>query len=298
MVARKPHSSWFDYTAIGLAVAITIALLVGWILVVVFYTDATWLLVLGILGLVGVGVVLGVLGVRLALTGREVRRQGVFLDAMTHELKSPLASLKACAETLERPDLAPEQRGRLLGMMERDIDRLSGLIDDVLAAGRLADEGFGRAADRVPLADLARRAVERVVRRHDVPATAVDVAVDPDCAVDGDRRAIETVLLNLIDNAVKYSDPPPRVRVVGTVAGEDVLLTISDEGIGIPPAERGRILRRFARGDTEAVRARHGSGLGLTVAAALIRRSRGHLQIDSPGLGHGTTVTVRWPMAR
>lgn len=295
MVTRRPRSHWLDFAATGVAVAITIALLVGWILLVVFYTDATWLLVLGIVGLAGVGVVLGVLAVRLGLTAREMRRQGVFLDAMTHELKSPLASLKACAETLDRPDLPPAQKAELLEMMGQDIDRLAGLIDDVLAAGRLADEGFGRADAEIELGGPIEQAVARVVRRHGVPPDTVVIDVDPDCRVVGDHRAVETVLLNLIDNAVKYSDPPVRVRVAATVLGEEVMLTVADHGIGIDPGEQRRILRRFTRGDTEAVRARHGTGLGLTVAAALVRRNKGRLDIDSPGRGHGTTVTVRWP---
>ncbi len=296
MVTRR-HRHWIDYTATGLAVAVTIALLVGWILLVVYYTDATWLLVLGIIGLAGVGVVLGALALRLSLTAREVRRQGVFLDAMTHELKSPLASLKACAETLERPELRPAQQQELVQMMGRDIERLSGLIDDVLAAGRLADEGFGRSEGDIELAGPVRRSVERVRRRHAAPAEAIIVDVDADCRVVGDPQALETVVVNLIDNAVKYSDPPVRVRVAGTAVGEDVLLTVSDHGIGIDRSEQRRILQRFTRGDADAVRARHGTGLGLTVAAALVRRNRGRLSIDSPGVGHGTTVTVRWPRA-
>ncbi|MCB9543597.1 MAG: HAMP domain-containing sensor histidine kinase [bacterium] len=297
MVTRKVSHPWPTYTATGVAIAITIALLVGWVLVVVFYTDAIWLLVLGILGLVGVALTLGVLLAHLAVRTGELRRQRVFLDAMTHELKSPLASLKACAETLHRPDLPPEKRAPLLEMMGQDIDRLGGLIDDVLSAGRLADGRFGRSHDRVTLAEPAARAAERVARRHGVPAGAIVVSVHPGCAIKADPTAVETVLLNLIDNAVKYSDPPVWVRVAGTLDDETVVLTVTDHGIGIAPSDRRRILERFTRGDTDAVRSRHGSGLGLTVAAALIRRSKGRLVIDSPGLGHGTTVTVRWPHA-
>lgn len=297
MVTRRTRNHWFDYTATVIAVAITIALLVGWVLVVVFYTGAIWLLVLGIIGLVGVGVVLGVLAVRLGLTAREVRRQGVFLDAMTHELKSPLASLKACAETLERPDLGPGQQRELIEMMGQDIDRLANLIDDVLVAGRLADEGFGTTSNEVPLREPVSRAIARVRRRHGVPAESITAEIDADCRIMGDPPAIDTVLGNLIDNAVKYSDPPVRVRIVGTALGDEVLLTVSDAGIGIDPRDQRRILRRFTRGDTDAVRARHGTGLGLTVAAALVRRSRGRLHIDSPGVGHGTVISVRWPRA-
>lgn len=297
MVARKAKSHWPTYTATGLAIAITIALLVGWVLVVVFYTDAVWLLVLGIIGLVGVGVMLGVLLAGLASTSREVRRQRVFLDAMTHELKSPLASLKACLDTLHRPDLPADKREPLFEMMDADIDRLGALIDDVLSAGRLADGRFGRADEGVTLAEPAERAAARAARRHGVEPSSIQVSVDPRCTIKADPAAIETVLLNLVDNAVKYSDPPVWVRVAGTVDGDRVVLSVTDHGIGIAPADRRRILGRFTRGDTDAVRSRHGTGLGLTVAAALVRRSRGRLDIESAGLGHGTTVTIRWPHA-
>jgi len=297
MVTRRTTRHWIDYTATGVAVAVTIALLVGWILLVVYYTDATWLLVLGIIGLAGVGVVLGGLAVRLELSAREVRRQGIFIDAMTHELKSPLAALKACAETLERPDVAPAQKQELLKMMTQDIDRLAGLIDDVLVAGRLADEGFGRSEDDIRLAGPVRRVIERTRRRHEVAAEAIIAEVEPGCRVVGDPRALETVLLNLVDNAVKYSDPPVRVRVAATVLGDQVLVTVCDHGIGIDRSELQRVLGRFNRGNTDAVRARHGTGLGLAVAAELVQRNRGTLDIESPGVGHGTTVTVRWPRA-
>lgn len=299
MVTSKASHPWPTYTATGLSIAITIALLVAWVLVVVYYTEAVWLLVLGIVGLVGVAITLGVLLAHLALNSRELRRQRVFLDAMTHELKSPLASLKACVETLHRPDLPSEKRMPLLVMMTQDIDRLGGLIDDVLSAGRLADERFGRADHRVPLGEITTRAVDRVIRRHGVPPEAITADVHPDCAIKGDPTAVETVLLNLIDNAVKYSDPPVRVRVAGRVDATEntVILTVADDGIGIAPADRRRIFDRFTRGDTDAVRRRHGSGLGLTIAAALVRRSNGRLVLESPGLGQGTTVTVRWPLA-
>lgn len=297
MVVRRTRSNLWAYLAAVLGVGVIIALLVGWILVVALYTDLIWLLVLGIVGLVAVAGLVGVLAVKVRLTARDTLRQRVFLDAMTHELKSPLAAVRMCAETLARPDLPHARRQPVIDMLLTDVGRLSGLIDDVLAASRLADQRFGRGTAAVELAPLIERAVGQAARRHGLGVEAVDWHVEPGCVVVGEPRALGIVFVNLIDNALKYSEGSPEVRIVGTVSDGSVVITVSDRGIGIDPRDRKRILKRFVRADHEAVRSRHGTGLGLTVAAAMIRRSGGRLDIASPGVGHGTTVTIRWPQA-
>lgn len=297
MVVRRTRSNLWASLAAVLGVGVIIALLVGWILVVALYTDFIWLLVLGIIGLVGVAGLVGVLAVQLRLSARDTLRQRVFLDAMTHELKSPLASVRMCAETLGRPELPEARRQPVIDMLLTDVGRLSGLIDDVLAASRLADKRFGRGASVVALSEIVGRSVEQAALRHGLDAAEIDCQLDAGCVVVGEPRALSIVFVNLIDNAIKYSEPPPEVRVVGTASDDTVVITVSDRGIGIDPRDRKRIFKRFVRADHEAVRSRHGTGLGLTVAAAMVRRSGGRLDIASPGVGHGTTVTIRWPRA-
>ncbi len=280
-------------------VVVAVALLVGWIVLVrrgAYQGSApAWLLVAGGLGLGTVATVLVLLSSFQVREILENRRQSRFLDSVTHELKSPLASLRLCLDTLQRPGLDPAQRATLHRMMREDVDRLEAFIDDVLAASRLAGER--RLAERAPvrLEPLVRRVAARAAARHGAPE-AVSVAIAPDLEVLADPMALEVVLRNLLDNAVKYSDHPVRVEVTAEAApGGRVHVVVRDEGIGIPPDQLRKVFQRFHRGDDEAVRERPGTGLGLYVCRALVRSMGGRLSLASEGPGRGTTARVDLP---
>lgn len=283
----------------SVSVALAIAMLVAWILALVWsdrVEGETWLLVLGIISLSFIGLVLGGFMVMLVREMREVRRHTTFIDSVTHELKTPLSSLRLCLETLDRAGLSAEQVHSLRGMMRGDIDRLASFIDDVLVANRVGP-GMEHAAVMVPLRETVQRCADRALAVHHLGPEAVAIDVPADLTLRTDPTAVETIFLNLIDNALKYSDPPVQVRVVARAVGPSVQVTVVDHGIGLTPADARRIFQRFYRVESEAVRRRKGTGLGLFVVAGLVRSLRGRISATSPGPGQGTSVMVQLPSA-
>jgi len=227
-----------------------------------------------------------------------VRKQDTFIDSVTHELKSPLASLQLCLETLGREGLEGDARERLRRMMLEDVDRLRAFIDDVLEANRLsyARPGMLNLSD-VSLAQLVEQCAASVRARHKLEPTEVLVDVDPEIVVSTDRAALEIVVKNLIDNAAKYSERPARVEVVARrVSNETVRVEVSDNGIGIDRKDLKRVFHRFYRVEDQEVRERRGTGLGLFVVWALVKQLGGKVQASSEGRGQGTTMRVELPV--
>ena len=302
-MARARRSLSLPIVLAGIAVAVSITLLVFWLLIVVRdyelgaqVSDNTWLIVLGSVAFAFIVTVLVVFAVYLVQETREVQRQDRFIDSVTHELKSPLASIRLCLETLARQGLADTQREDLRKMALTDVRRLHDFIDDILAASRLSHERAGHDVVEVAPAALVREVAQRVARRHDETPDVVDIDVPEDLVLQTDATALETVLLNLVDNAVKYSDPPRRVVVRGEVKDRRLTLTIRDHGIGIPQAHLSQVFQRFHRVPLPSVRQRRGTGLGLYVVAALVENLGGRLRAHSDGPGQGTTITLTVPI--
>jgi len=276
---------------------LSIALLVAWTIILAGGDAPVWLLVLGIIAFVVVMFVLVVFGFSLAREIVKTRQQNQFIDSVTHELKSPLASLKLCLSTLERPELSAEQRTDLQRLMTEDVDRLAVFIDDVLEASRIASgQGGATPAEAIRLDEMIERAVDRVVKRRGATHEEVKVSIDPpDLAVTSDPTALDAILKNLIDNAVKYSDRPADVTVDARLEDKGILIEVTDRGIGIPTTDLKRVFTRFYRVDSEDVRKRKGTGLGLFVVSGMAKRLGGRLSAHSEGPGTGTRVQLRLP---
>jgi len=292
----------------SVAVALSIALLVGWTLLIVRNPALAHdiianrlLLGTGIGGFVVIMTVLVLFSVSLVREIGEVRRQTSFIDSVTHELKSPLAALKLCLETLGRDDLPAEQRERLRGMMLDDVDRLTVFIDRVLTATRLGQERVSLPVQEVAVGEVVRRAASVVTRRSKADEGVVTVQIADDLVTATDALALSTIVENLIDNALKYSGDaaPPEVRVSARAeAGRSLIIEVQDRGIGIPRAQLGRIFERFYRVPEPAVQSRRGTGLGLYVVSELARLLGGKIEARSPGPGRGTTMSVTLPLRR
>jgi signal transduction histidine kinase len=305
---RRIRSSISTPITLGaIAVLVSIALLVGWSFLlgqkIMRSADIAvdvWLLVLGALSFVLIITVLVLFVISLARGIVEVRKQDTFIDSVTHELKSPLASLQLCLETLGREGLEGDAREKLRTMMLDDVDRLRAFIDDVLEANRLsyARAGIVNLSD-VSLLDLTEDCAESVRARHRLSAEEVIVDVDPELVVSTDRSALEIVVKNLIDNAAKYSTRPARVEVRGKLEPDGkVSLEVADNGIGIDRKNLKRIFHRFYRVEEAEVRERRGTGLGLFVVSALVKQLGGKVKASSEGRGQGTTMRVELPLAR
>jgi len=302
MATRPPRSISGPIVWGSVSATLTVVMLVGWIYVILRNQAFTqqwvanfWLLVGGIVSLVAITTVLILFSVFLARQILENRRQTTFIDSVTHELRSPLASLRLGLQTMGRHELANEQRELLREMMLDDTDRLAAFIDDILEATRLEYGHAGLMISHVSLGDLVERCIATVARRHKVEPETIELDLE-ELELQIDATALETVLKNLLDNAIKYSNPPVRVQV--TVHAHEhgtVEICVRDHGVGIPQSELRRIFGRFYRVDNEDVRSRRGTGLGLFVVKALVEDLGGRLRAHSDGHGKGTTMTISLP---
>jgi len=286
-----------------------ITLGVGWVLVSIAAalgsserneSAAFYWAVLGV-GVALLVVVLAGVIVYLALTIKAIalsQRQSNFIDSVTHELKSPLASLKLSLQTLGRRPLPPEQQADFHRIMLQDVERLDGLIDHLLDAAKTLQRR-PRAADATTVEPVLRQVRDAVAQRYGVPAEAITLACTPPglraVARDAD---LEIVFRNLIDNAVKYSLPAPRVEVTAQAAAKGRLtVTVSDHGPGIPVSRRHDVFRRFVRLGSELERSTPGTGLGLFLVRSLVRQMRGRVTVQGRLPPPGTVFVVDLPSA-
>lgn len=232
--------------------------------------------------------------VKLVLEMRLNQSQRAFVDAVTHELKTPLASFRLGLETLARHELEPEQRGQFLGRMGEDLDRLERTVGQVLSAARAEETLRSRAPlDEVELQGLLTDNIDELRERHDLPGESVQLENARPLRVRGDASELGLVFRNLFENAVKYSDQPVRIRVgIEEVSDGRIRVEISDQGIGIPKQELRRIFRRFYRAGRDVQRQVSGLGLGLFVVRSLLRKHGGRIVALSEGAGRGSRFVV------
>lgn len=289
----------------SITVLMTVMLLVGWILVISrnlplthAFSGNVWLLTGGIASFVLVGSVLVMFSVSLVQEILETRRQQMFIDSVTHELKSPLASIKLCLDTLGRPELSQQQQAEMRSMMMSDVERLTIFVDDILQASRVAHRRRSQTWTMVDVTAVMRNAIEAIRRRHDLPAEAFQFSPPATIETFTDPTALEIILKNVLDNAVKYSPTGPRVHVnMHLLHAGQLSIVVRDEGIGLERGQLKRIFRRFHRAPDPLVSERSGSGLGLFVVDSLVRNLGGRIRAESDGPGKGSTMHIRLPMS-
>jgi signal transduction histidine kinase len=223
------------------------------------------------------------------------RRQSNFVDSVTHELKSPIASLKLCLQTLARRPVSPQEHAEFCRYMLEDVERLDRLINQVLDAGRVEAGHVDGEAEDVELGPLLRECAQMVAMRYRVPPETVRIDAGP-CLVRGRRVDLDMVFRNLLDNAVKYAGSPPQVEVsVRIEGGRSAVVRVCDNGPGIPPKLRRKVFGRFVRLGSELEREKPGTGLGLYIVRNLVRRLRGSVRAVDPGDCRGAAFEVRLP---
>ena len=224
----------------------------------------------------------------------DVRRD--FVANVSHELKTPVGALSLLAETLDGED-DPEVVGRLSARVAAEADRLGRIIDDLLDLSRI-EENETPVQEQVPIRRLLGEAIEPlrpVARSHDVELSVIGVA--PALAVPGDRRDLVSAVSNLVDNAIKYSEPASRVVVEVTWGRQWLDIAVTDQGIGIPSRDIERVFERFYRVDRARSRSTGGTGLGLSIVRHVAVNHGGSVCVRSVE-GEGSTFTLRLPVDR
>jgi len=219
-----------------------------------------------------------------------------FIATLSHELRTPMTAVLGAAKTLLRDDIAlsPERRHQLLEMIGAQGTRLTQITEEVLLANRLDRGDLRIDSERVDLAQLVEHALETM--RQDAPESISLTAEGNGSAALGDRDRIEQVLVNLIDNAVKYSPDGGEVVVRTVPAAASVRVEVADQGIGIPPAEQDAVFEKFYRGDPQHLSVPGGTGLGLYICRELVQRMGGSIGVRSRP-GEGSTFWFDLPKA-
>ncbi len=295
-ISRRAKIAFFVTLGVCIAVAAGV-LSTSWIII-------NWRkLVPLMLGVIVFGFIIAGVILNTIFLVREVRRneqQDSFLNAITHELKTPITSIRLYLETLQKRAVDDAQRREFYQVMLEDTQRLMGTVESVLRAARVTQKNAPLSRVEIAIGALVQDSLDWVRSRHHLSAEVVDWSPDgrpnPQLSVMGDREEISTALTNVLDNAVKYSPENPCVRVsVLTPDLQHVEIRVHDNGIGIPRGELKRVFRRFYRALAPASSQVKGSGLGLFIVRAIARRHGGDAHAESEGSGKGTTVTIRLP---
>ena len=295
MISGRRRSVIF-FTIFGIClVAIAVALNVGWLVI-------NWRSgVLAVLGLVFFLVIIAGMVLNTIFLVREIRRNeqhDSFINAVTHELKTPVASIRLYLQTLQTRQLDEAKRQEFYRIMLDDSDRLLHTIEQVLRAGSTTSQFRRIAQARVDLAQIASECVALARTRFRLPAESMTFQpkTGGPAVVLGDADELKAAVWNLIDNAVKYSPSNPQVIVTleETADRTRYALKVADRGPGISPHELKRVFRRFYRIHGMSVRAK-GSGLGLFIVRSVARRHGGKAFAESEGAGRGSTFTILLP---
>lgn len=223
-------------------------------------------------------------------------RQRNFTSAVTHELKTPIASLKVWTETLFTRNLGGEQRQRIRGLMEKDLDRLDELVGNLLDVARAESGSLVLHRSPLELGPWLRGVCEGMDQRLGPGSLGLRLECSPDPLwVEGDPKALATVVENLLSNAYKYAGEPRQTTVTLDGDGDAVVLVVADQGHGLSPRDLPRIFHRFFRVGDEMTRQVAGTGLGLFLVKEIVTGHGGQVAASSRGVGLGTAFTIRLP---
>jgi signal transduction histidine kinase len=276
---------------VGLAIALNVWIVLNW-----RYEVVPLVFAIIFLGLIIAGII--VYTIFLVREIHKNEQQDSFLNAVTHELKTPIASIRLYLETLESRQLSEPQRHDFYRIMLEDTDRLIGTVEQVLKAGEARHGSNKKNWQEVDFSGIVFETVDLTRLRHHLPPEALRFGIQPQekLLLKGNPQELRTAVFNLVENAIKYSGDKKDIVVdVLTPDIDTVLLQVRDQGVGIPPSELKRIFKRFYRVSTSASGRVKGTGLGLFIVRSIARRHGGEASAQSEGAGRGSTFTLRLP---
>jgi signal transduction histidine kinase len=283
-------------------VTVTVALTVGWQILVVRerisftegFSAVHWVLVC--LGSVFFVLIIAVAILQAVWLVREIRtnqRQQNFIDAVTHELHTPLASLRLYLDTLRGKSLDEDRRQEFFAIMADDLETLERTIDQILRAARTAGRAHNSPVD---LSALLAACVDEVRERHGLGAGDVSLGLPGRAWVRGDVEQLRVAFRNLLENAVRYGGSSVKVDVrLRSISARKLEIAVADQGLGIPPTALHGLFQRFKRLTHEGARPTRGLGLGLYIVRNVIRAHRGEVHAESDGAGRGSRFVVTLP---
>jgi signal transduction histidine kinase len=292
---RKKRSLHLPITLSVILVTLNILLMVFWIILLARQQQWGGLAI----GTVGFSVILCGIAVYMVIAVKEIRlnqRQANFVDSVTHELKSPIATLRLYLETLQMREIEGPQREQFYGVMESELNRLNSLINQLLEVGRLDAIGHRYEPVDVPLEPLLRQCAKSASVHHKRDEERVfHFDVEP-VVVHARPMVLEMIFGNLIDNAIKYGATEPAVDVHVRVGARGRVVTrICDNGEGISPSQRKKIFKMFDRGGSELERTQKGTGLGLYIVRTLVHMLKGTITVQNRESGKGSIFEVSLP---
>lgn len=293
--SRRGTIVFFLCLGIGL-IALAVALNVGWI--ILNWREG----VLLFFGIVFFALIIAGMVVNTIFLVRELRRSeqhDSFINAVTHELKTPVASIRLHLETLQRRDLPETRKQEFYRLMLSDVDRLTETIEQVLRAGRAGDKKAGKEKADVDFSHLVRECMQAIRNRYHLQGDEIRYE-EPENGnslhVRGSSDDLRTAISNVLDNAIKYSGD--QIDVVVRLERSDqnrVVLTVRDQGVGISPEDLKRIFKRFHRVVPRSLAHVKGTGLGLFIVKSIAKKHGGTAFAVSQGEGQGTTVVIELP---
>jgi signal transduction histidine kinase len=296
-IAGRRKTVIFFITFCACLVALALALNVGWILL-------NWRQVaLMVLGLVFFGLIIVGLVLNTTFLIREVRRNeqhDAFINSVTHELKTPITSIRLYLETLKSRDINKDQREEFYNIMLADSDRLLHTVEQVLRAGR-ASHRTQINASIIDLRQMVNECVDLTRVQYNLDRDALrytETLDEPRALVAGEPDELRAAFSNLLDNAVKYSDGEVQVTVeVATLDAKRIAVRVEDKGIGLQGTQLKSIFKRFYRVPGGFMSRIKGTGLGLFIVRSIIEKHGGRVFAESAGLGQGSRFTIHLPRA-